>query len=236
MPVNKLAIPDLSGTIGTVGDEGYRIGAEAARRLTQGGRVRIGPGLTDAELDRVEREFGFAFAEDHRAFLRAGLPLNDPDAIVPSEDSLWPYHEWPDWRGGDRDELRRVLAWPAQGILFDVECNGFWAATWGSRPAELADALSDARARLAGLPQLVPVYAHRYLPSGRGTQGHPVLSVWQSDTIFYGIDLADYVTRDFSDAHRGTPVDHSAISADLVPFWADLPGAVRGPWRLGLPD
>lgn len=217
-------------------DEGQQIGAEAARRLARVGRIRLGPGLTDAEVDRVEREFGFAFAADHRAFLQAGLPLDDPDLVVPAEDSLWSYHQWPDWRHGDRDELRRALAWPVQGVLFDVEYNEFWPAAWGPRPAELPGALGVARARLAELPQLVPVYCHRYLPSGRGTHGHPVLSVWQSDTIFCGVDLADYVTREFSDGCPQTWVEHSAIAVDLVPFWGDLPGTFRGPWRLRVPD
>ena len=35
---------------------------------------------------------------------------------------------------------------------------------------------------------MIPVYAHRYLPAGRGTHGHPVLSIWQTDIIVYGTD------------------------------------------------
>jgi hypothetical protein len=33
---------------------------------------------------------------------------------------------------------------------------------------------------------MVPVYSHRYLPAGRGTYGQPVLSMHQTDIIFYG--------------------------------------------------
>jgi hypothetical protein len=215
---------------------GCRIGVEAAQLLAAFGGVRIGPGLTDAELDRAEREFGFAFAEDHRAFLRAGLPLDDLDAVVPDDYSLWPYHKWPDWRDGDREELRRALAWPVRGILFDVESNGFWTGAWGPRPAALPAALSLAQSRLARLPPLVPVYMHRYLPSGRGSHGHPVLSVWQADTLFYGDDLADYVARDFSEDRHATPAGRRATRADLVPFWSDLPTAFQGPWSLRPPD
>jgi hypothetical protein len=32
----------------------------------------------------------------------------------------------PDWRSGNRDELRRLLDWPIDGVLFDVKNNGFW--------------------------------------------------------------------------------------------------------------
>ena len=47
--------------------------------------------------------------------------------------------------------------------------------------------------RLAQAPTLIPIYGHRYLPAGNGTHGHPVLSVYQTDIIFYGTDLADYM-------------------------------------------
>jgi hypothetical protein len=51
---------------------------------------------------------------------------------------------------------------------------------------------------LANVPRLVPVYAHRYLPAGSGTSGHPVLSVHSlSDTIVYGVNLEDYVIQEF---------------------------------------
>ncbi len=30
---------------------------------------------------------------------------------------------------------------------------------------------------------MIPVYAHRYLPAGRGTYGHPVLSIYQTEAI-----------------------------------------------------
>lgn len=53
-------------------------GEEAARRLARAGQHEIGPGLTCAEFTRIEQDYGFEFADDHRAFLAAGLPLNPP--------------------------------------------------------------------------------------------------------------------------------------------------------------
>ena len=41
----------------------------------------MAPGLTDAEIDRAEREYGFEFADDHKAFLQAGLPVNKPPEV-----------------------------------------------------------------------------------------------------------------------------------------------------------
>ncbi|MFJ3758932.1 hypothetical protein [Streptomyces sp. NPDC090080] len=196
-------------------DEGARLGAEAARRLARTGRYAFEPGLTDAEFSRIEGEFGFEFAEDHRSFLAAGLPVNIP----PRDGQTWS-RPWPEWRSGDADSLREQLAWPVEGVLLDVGHHTFWHEGWGERPADGTAALETARHHLAEAPVLVPVYAHRYLPSGRGSFGHPVLSMWQTDIIYYGLDLADYMHQEFDDA-RGE-VDESWNPQATVPFWRDL--------------
>jgi DNA-binding transcriptional LysR family regulator len=73
-----------------ISSEGARLGEEAARRLARTGQREIGPGLTDAEFARIERDYDIEFADDHRAFLAAGLPLNRAplDGLDPAEDGL----------------------------------------------------------------------------------------------------------------------------------------------------
>lgn len=177
-----------------------RLGAEAAARLAASGATTVDTGLTDAEVDRVEELLGFTFADDHRTFLAAGLPVGAG---------------WPDWRNGGRRALQRALQMPRDGVLFDVECNDFWFPDWGPRPARMKDALRSANYHLARAPQLVPVHSHRYLPAGRGSFGQPVLSVVQTDVIVYGADLAAYVEREFGG-------DDSLRPAVDVEFWSDL--------------
>jgi hypothetical protein len=172
----------------------------AVALLSSYGRIVIGPGLTQIELDRVERKFGFAFADDHRAFLAAGLPQG---------------RGWPDWRNGD--QLHDRLVAPVEGVLFHVAQDGFWYEGWGTRPPATKDALAAASSFLLTAPRLIPIYAHRYLPAGRGTTGHPVLSVMQTDVTVYGNNLADWISRKFGEA-PATPVD----ARPTVAFWKDL--------------
>ena len=78
---------------------------------------------------------------------------------------------------------------------------------------------------------MIPVYAHRYLPAGRGTYGHPVLSIYQTDIIIYGTDLADYIDREFGSAERlisadWTPPPHGPL-LERIPLTKGL-GAYRG--------
>jgi hypothetical protein len=104
----------------------------------------MGPGLTDVEFVRIEEDYGFEFADDHRVFLAAGPPLN---SRPPEGGETW-RKPWPEWRDGDPDELRTQLDWPVQGALFDVQNNALWHPTCGRRPADPDEALGTARLQL----------------------------------------------------------------------------------------
>jgi hypothetical protein len=67
---------------------------------------------------------------------------------------------------------------------------------------------------------MIPVYAHRYLPAGRGTWRHPVLSIYQTDIIIYGTDLAEYINHEFTDSHCSISPDWTP--PPMVPFWSEF--------------
>jgi len=200
---------------------GQALGAAAARRLARYKEpdTAIGSGLTSAEFDGIERDYGVEFSDDHRAFLAAGLPVSLPRVSEEGVTYAWE-RPWPDWRHGDPDDLRRRLDWPIDGVLHDVEHNALWHASWGERPTGVSRALAVAQANLARVPRLIPIYGHRYLPSGHGTFAHPVLSIWGADVIVYGADLHGYIQAEF----RPSRSRRADLSADLatVPFWREL--------------
>ncbi|MCK0174930.1 MULTISPECIES: hypothetical protein [Mycobacteriaceae] len=164
----------------------------------------IEPGLSDAEFTHLEGMLGIEFADDHRAFLAAGLRVGA---------------SWPDWRGEGRRSLQKRLQLPAEGVLFDVEWTAFWLDGWGRRPARMKDALRSARYHLAAVPQMIPVFGNHYLPAGRGTVGRPVLSIVRTDVAVVGANLHDYVDRDC-----GSTGAHAPAAADAVEFWSTLAG------------
>jgi hypothetical protein len=168
--------------------------------LAASGRFPLAPGLTDDEVTAIEREFVFTFADDHRDFLAAGVPTG---------------RGWPDWRGPDRAALRALLAQPIEGVLFDVAENDFWYEGWGPRPSSVEAAVTAARPFLLTAPRMIPIFSHRYLPAAM--TGHPVLSIYQTDVIYYGNDIADWLNREFA---LGTPASSQARAT--VPFWRDL--------------
>lgn len=202
------------------GGSAIRAGQKAAAQLAELRCCEIRPGLTDSEFDRIEKRYGFEFADDHRAFLAARLPvrvLDDADA----ESRTWKM-PWPDWRDGAAEDLRRHLDRPVDDSIWQVEEERLWLRCWGERPDDPADAVAQARDWLQGVPTLVPVYAHRFLPAGRGSSSHPVLSVWHlSDIICYGGDLDSWVFMEFADTDDDDWHSEQWKSRVSVPFWRD---------------
>ncbi len=174
--------------------------AEAIQRLRRSG-VHLDRGLSTREVAKIEARFGFTFGPEHRSFLRSVLPVG---------------RSWPNWRRDPADELRGRLDWPIEGVIFDVRHNGFWPASWGNRPQETDAWEPEARKHLAEVPKLVPVFSHRYLASDPGVKPSPVFSVHQTDVIYYGDNLLDYVAHEFS----VPPFNPSEPTH--VPFWSDL--------------
>jgi hypothetical protein len=149
--------------------EAVLLGEEAAGRLARTGEYEIAAGLTDTEIAGAEREYGFEFADDHKAFLQAGLPLNNASCA-----------HWPDWRHGDPADLRDQLDRPVEGALFDVERNALWHPTWGARPESMKEALETAREHLAQAPKMIPVHGHLadYITQEFTGSRHPITADW----------------------------------------------------------
>lgn len=163
-------------------------------------RVVLAPGLSPGEIAEVESWYGFRFPPDLKLLIQHALPVS---------------RGFPDWRRAPEADLRYRLAGPTEGILFDVEYNGFWMTRWGPRPPVLHDALDVAQHHLASVPPLVPVYGHRYISSEPPVSGNPVYSVVQTDIICYGTDLATYFAVEFGVPRPAWAADSVAI----VRFW-----------------
>lgn len=181
-----------------------RMGWRAEHQILTDAGVTVAPGLTEAELDRAESVIGARFPPDLRSFLSEGLPVGG---------------RFPDWRGPDSTDIRRQLDWPFEGMAFDIKNNAFWLDAWGARPSELPEAIRIARAVVAEAPRLIPIAGHRYIPAEPELAGNPVFSVYQTDIIYYGSDLATYLRHEF---HRISHVDAVREEMRRIRFWSDL--------------
>ena len=69
---------------------------------------------------------------------------------------------------------------------------------WGEMPVDIAKRFEIVRSDYRNWPRLIPVFSHRYISSEPCAPGNPVYSVYQTDIIFYGANLTDYLCNEFS--------------------------------------
>ena len=145
-------------------------------------------GLNDVEFLQVEQKFNLCFPPDLKIFLQTGLPISD---------------KFPNWRKAltdtqTADIINERLEEPLSGVLFDIEHNNFWTTElWGELPNTLQQKLSIATDNLKDYPKLIPIFAHRYISGEPNENDNPIYSVYQTDIIYYGYDLASYLANEF---------------------------------------
>jgi hypothetical protein len=180
----------------------------SAQAILSAAGIQIDAGLATAEFNRIEQKFGFQFPPDLRDFLSAGLPKS---------------HHWIDWRDADEESIKDRLNWPFDGMCFDIEHNSFWPKEWGERPKDLKEAIEIARCAFHHAPILVPIYSHRYIPALPHERGNPVFSIYQTDIIYYGKNLMDYLQNEFKSIF-GRADSVIAGNPKEIPFWSTLAG------------
>ncbi len=182
------------------------MGFERYKATLQRAGVVFEPGLTTKEVYQIEARYGFRFPPDYCAFLMYALPISNG---------------FVDWRHTDEASILSKLSRPYEEICFDIEYSHLWLRAWGPRPAQLSDAFAVAKQALDQAPTLIPVSQHRYIPDRPEEVGNPIFSVWQTDVIYYGCDLPEYLENEFArklagrKRHITGPIKH-------ISFWSDL--------------
>jgi hypothetical protein len=160
---------------------------------------RWAKGYSQSELDEAQAKYGLVFPPDLIELFRDRRPVLGYD-----------------WRTDDK-EIREMLAWPLEGLLFDVESGYLWWPEWGKRPETVEARTQVLTDVVSKAPKLIPLFSHRYLPSEPSLAGNPVLSIYQSDMIYYGANLKDYFERELTGSRRPLPQPIRRIR-----FWSDF--------------
>jgi len=188
--------------------------AEIVDRLEEECGLNFEPGLTESECEAAELAYGFLFPADLKQLLMTALPQGK---------------KFPNWRDTDSKKIRDSLAMPLDGILFDVESNGIWLSDWGPQPNTLTEAKQRVSQLVANAPTLIPIYAHRMMPDRPREAGNPVYSVHQTDIIYYGLDLLDYLDHEFFMGAKG--YKRPQRKPKPIDFWVEDRFQTR--WKAG---
>lgn len=173
----------------------------------------VEPGLSADEIAHAEATYGLNMPPVWKAVLVRAHPIALPRPPR-GKDGILRWMSFPDWRLRDPSDTRRMVEAPVVGLMFDVEKNDFWWRAWGPRPDVMAERLSVARAQLALVPRLTPLWGHQYVGS---EDDGPVFSIVQADLYVPALNLFGLL-----DGRSEDPVPPEDYPIGRVPFWSDL--------------
>jgi hypothetical protein len=152
--------------------------------------VNFENGLSNEEILKVELKFDIKFPPDYKLFLQTTLPVSE---------------SFVNWREGlhSTETMAKIfsrLAWPLDGLLFDLKSNDFWIDVWGKMPDSY-----DQKELIAKQPN---------------ENRNPIFSVHQMDIIYYGYDLATYLANEF---HFALPNNFDIPEKPVreIEFWSN---------------
>ncbi|WP_392551923.1 hypothetical protein RHO14_10660 [Orbus wheelerorum] len=175
--------------------------------ILKNNNIRLKQGMTETQIKQAQHQYQIEFPLELKSLLMAVLPVSAP------------FYDWIDSSQTNKTYIKNALNWPLEGMLFDVEHNGFWLSKqWGTEPKAMIERLTIAEKNIKQMPKLVPIYSHRYLANTNSDQLSPVLSIYQTDIIYYGKNLWDYFAVEFN-VKPYKDIDLSSIF--IIPFWSD---------------
>lgn len=160
-------------------------------------------GYSQEEIDGIQDRWNLRFPPDLIDILREYRPL------IGGQGSF-------DWILSDSSDIQSRLDWPFDGLWADVKRGHVWWPEWGEKPASLGEQQSRFKEIFSMAPKLIPLFGLRYLPQEPFERGNPVFSLYQSDVIYYGANLEDWMERERHghDYKPWPPVKE-------IPFWSE---------------
>ncbi len=174
--------------------------------------IKFGEGLTDKEVELIENKFNFQFPPDLKVFLQNQLPISD--SFVNWRLALHSETEY--------NNIIKRMNWTLDGTLFDVKHGKWYEIFWGEQPKTLEEKIAKVTDLYQTYPKLIPIYSHQYIPSTPNKVDNPVFSVYQTDIIYYGNDLADYFASEFYFELDDKLFNIAKEPKRIIPFWGEL--------------
>ncbi|MCW3465032.1 hypothetical protein [Chitinophaga nivalis] len=160
-------------------------------------------GLTDTEIDQIEKKYAIRFSPAHREFLRILHTIDRKEVMeyketfeedAPIQKMQRPFFY--NWLTDDQ-EIKERFEWPYETILSDIlGVNDTWQEAWGPRPKTPEEQTTLFSQWYHTAPPLIPITSHRFSLSAPDLPDAPILSVYGSDIIVYGWNFRHYLLNE----------------------------------------
>ena len=178
---------------------------EKCIRLLEMRGIELEKGLTVDELLQIEEIYSIQFPKSFKEFLNAVLPISKG------------FYNWRNLTEDNIEFIRQTIKRPIEDV-YNMAEEVYWCYNWGEEPKEEIIIAKEVRERLNKAPKLLPIYGHRYMPIILDDDP-PIISVHNTDIIYYGINLEDYFEVEFGKKKQDT-IDFHSINP--IPFWSDI--------------
>lgn len=178
---------------------------EQSIKLLEKKGIKFEKGLTFVELEQIEKIYQIKFPNTLKEFLMIGLPISKG------------FYNWRDTAEENISFIKQVMKKPISDID-DMADEVYWCDDWGDEPENEEDIVKKVKERLTNAPQLLPIYAHRYIPV-ISDENPPIISIHDIDIIYYGKNLEDYFKVEFGEKKQNA-IEFQKIKP--IPFWSDI--------------
>lgn len=156
-------------------------------------------GLSEEQIDQVERKYKVSFTPEHREFLKI-LHTIDKKEIVEYEDEGELITEERDffynWLA-DEKEVKEIIKGSYKWMKHDVnEKSQVWLNSWGIKPASLEKRIEVFEEWFSHVPALLPLTGLQYVISDENLKWKPIISMGSSDIIVMGWDFRTYLLNE----------------------------------------
>lgn len=173
-------------------------------KLLKAQGIEFESGLTVDELKQIEKIYKIKFPNSLREFLMIALPISKG------------FYNWRDTTEDNINFIKQVINKPVLDIKDTAE-EVYWCEDWGEEPEDEEIIAKKVIEHLVDAPQLLPIYAHRYIPII--DDNPPIISIHDIDIIYYGENLEDYFNVEFGGKKQNN-IDFQKIKP--IPFWSDI--------------
>ena len=175
---------------------------EEIRKILEDNNIQLNVGMTQNEIIKAEEFYGIEFPKDMKEMLMSFVPISNN------------FYNWNDYSEENVSIIKNMLEWPYEGIIFDIKNDDFWLEEFGECPEKIEDRINKFKKYQPNIPKLIPIFSHRYVVSGKDA-GYPIMSVYQTDIIYYGSNLLEYFKHEFNHTYNITSVKE-------IPFWSKI--------------
>ena len=171
------------------------------------GLVKLTEGLSDEEVEALEKRYGFRFPPEFLEFLQAGVLVGG---------------SWHDWHSLASGSIPLGFKGDTVSDIWKWHCTPEDEEYYYENPWAEEKSLDKATEFATKIYPLIPIRGHRCIVSVPHEEGLPVISMHQmSDNLRYGDNFWSWVAGD-CDLPEGTvPAEwtEKAFPWEAIPFW-----------------